>query len=65
MICVLTSSHFRSALFNTASSAAPQMQCNCVRACWDGAQDCCNFGIWQSDAVTVLSKCVLDLDDCG
>jgi hypothetical protein len=28
-------------IFNTASSAAP----HCVRECWDGTQDCCEYGI--------------------
>ncbi len=37
-------------VFNMVSSAT--LRLHCVGGCWDRAQDCCDFGIGQSDALT-------------
>ncbi len=30
----------------------PPLRFHCDGGCWDYTQDCCDFGIWQSDALT-------------
>ncbi len=41
---------FKSTLFNTASSASPQI--HCARECWNRTRDRCDFSIDKSDALT-------------
>ncbi len=30
----------------------PPLRFHCVRGCWDGTRDCCDFGNWQPNALT-------------